>query len=382
MAKNANGMGSIYQDKNKNCWRGSITLGRDETGRLRRKTFTGRTQKIVKEKMDKFLLENKTEHFLEGSKVKLTDFTYYWFSIYSRKVSEASARGRAFALRNLFENFPGLKDVYVTDITPEFLEKGIYRFMENVGITDFTEYYRAPLTYLLDYGVKKDYFKVNPLKRIDLKQFTKTKTKIKKLAFSQQEKEAFLGELERIYTEKLITVDIYYYPFYLFLFWTGLRAGEACALQWSDVDFENNRISVTKTISHNMENQYIIKQSTKTGLERYVYLHEEALRVLNYIKENEKIFSNDTFVFVQYKDKSRYITHDSLKTYIKHACRNAGITPVTAHFLRHNFISMLVNSGAPVTAVRELAGHKDLKTTLNTYSHSNADMLKDIMDKI
>ena len=44
-----------------------------------------------------------------------------------------------------------------------------------------------------------------------------------------------------------------YYEHYLFIcFWllftTGLRIGEAAALQWDDIDFESGIISVTKTL--------------------------------------------------------------------------------------------------------------------------------------
>ena len=382
MTKNANGLGSIYHDKTKNCWRGFITLGRDETGKLKRKSFSGKTQKIVKDKMDKFALEFMTEDYLEGTKIKMTDFAYQWFMIYKHHVSESSARSRVFALRNLFENFPGLMDAYVVDVTPRFLEKGIPVFMDKIGIEDFTEYYKAPLQFLLEFGVQKGYYKENPLSKVDLRPFSKKKVKSKKLAFSQSERRVFLGELDRVYTDKFITIDNYYYPFYLFLYWTGLRLGEACALQWCNVDLEHNRILVDKTITRNMGNSYVIKESTKTGVDRYVYLHKEASRLLKFISDNREVFSNDTFVFVQYKDKSRYVTHDALKSTIKKICARAGITPVTAHFLRHNFISMLVNSGAPVTAVRELVGHSDLRTTLNTYSHSDVDMYKNMMDKI
>lgn len=42
-------------------------------------------------------------------------------------------------------------------------------------------------------------------------------------------------------------MDIRDYPIFLTLAYTGMRAGELCALKWSDIDFEEQTISITKT---------------------------------------------------------------------------------------------------------------------------------------
>ena len=52
-----------------------------------------------------------------------------------------------------------------------------------------------------------------------------------------------------------------YYEHYLFIcFWllftTGLRIGEAAALQWDDIDFESGIISVTKTLYYKSMTEY------------------------------------------------------------------------------------------------------------------------------
>lgn len=383
MAKNANGLGSIYFDKNAKVWRGSITLGRDDRGKLKRKTFTGKTQKVVKEKMDKFNLEHNTDKYIEASKICFADFTEYWFNVYKRTVAESSARSRKQRLNSLFKYFPELNDVYVTDVTPQFLEEGIRKLIKRARIKSFTEYYRVPLNMILNFAVKKEYFRVNPLQKVDLAQFNSHKRTIKdKLAFSEQENQAILGELNRIYDEKLITVDIYYYPFYLLMFWTGMRNGEVCALKWEDIDFNNRIIHICRTLSKDIDGHYMIKDSTKTYNERYVYMHDEAYRILKFVKDNSKIFSNDEFVFVQYKDKSVYVTYDSIKSFIKRACENAGIGEISTHFLRHNFVSMLINKSVPVNIVRDLVGHKDVSMTLNVYTHSNPEIYKNALDKL
>lgn len=59
--------------------------------------------------------------------------------------------------------------------------------------------------------------------------------------------------------------------FYLLAF-SGMRSGELCALKWSDVDFRNNTIRITKTLyneSNNMKKYELTPLRRKVLLELY-----------------------------------------------------------------------------------------------------------------
>jgi site-specific recombinase XerD len=51
------------------------------------------------------------------------------------------------------------------------------------------------------------------------------------------------------------------------------------------------------------------------------------------------------------------------------------------HCLRHTFCSLLAEAGVPVTAIRELAGHSDLKITLR-YVHTLPESLQAAIDRL
>jgi site-specific recombinase XerD len=71
---------------------------------------------------------------------------------------------------------------------------------------------------------------------------------------------------------------------------------------------------------------------------------------------------------VLYQDDGAVFTEKRVQTFIQRAARRVNLRNTGAHILRHSFCSHLAMRGAPVTAIQELAGHKDLKMTMR-YMH-------------
>lgn len=72
---------------------------------------------------------------------------------------------------------------------------------------------------------------------------------------------------------------------------TGMRKGEALALTWIDLSFDNQELIINKAITRGRDNQLYVK-STKTGTSRTIKIDEETLNILNtWKKEQQKKFS-------------------------------------------------------------------------------------------
>ena len=159
-----------------------------------------------------------------------------------------------------------------------------------------------------------------------------------------------------------------------FLLYTGLRIGEALALTWQDIDFQNKTVRVNKNLKQvknrdkNNQCKYkiIIQDSTKTNSgSRIVPLNNKSIEALNHIKkftgQYKYVFSTETGNNVSGR------TYDTMFRKIQENCGFKEVYGV--HALRHTFASLLFKKGIDVKTVSEILGHKDISVTYNTYIH-------------
>lgn len=159
---------------------------------------------------------------------------------------------------------------------------------------------------------------------------------------------------------------------FIFLLNTGLRIGEALALEWQNIDFEKKLATIRSNVVYvkdrtdNQKSYRCIKQSTtktKNG-SRIIPLNSEAIRALISLKG---INGNTPYIFAT-KNGKRIHPRNVDRTFrgILHQC-NIPCTGV--HSLRHTFASRLFAKGVDVKTVSELLGHSDIGITYDTYIH-------------
>jgi len=204
-----------------------------------------------------------------------------------------------------------------------------------------------------------------------------TKLKIPQAATSTTQRRA-LTEFER---QRVMEFEHRAKPSAMLMMLSGLRRGEATALQWNDIDFVNNKISVTK--SYNFKTKDF--KSPKNGKARVVSVPQI---LIDYLKTLPKVSP-----FVLTNARGQMMTEDSWKrlyqSYMldmnieyefggsinKHAC-NVNVPMVidtfTPHELRHTFCTIMFEAGIDALTAKEQLGHSDIKTTLSIYTHLSA----------
>lgn len=186
----------------------------------------------------------------------------------------------------------------------------------------------------------------------------------------------------------------------MIMLYAGLRRGEVVPLLWSDIDLEAGTISVNKSMSRKGSN-WDIKTGAKTraGV-RTVYIPGV---LIDYLKElprssflvcpdtTGKMLSLSAFekmwdsylaeLNFRYGDFSCVMItgkNGRLEKFIKPKSRFAPkkipmvIPQISPHWLRHTFITNLYFAGIDILTAKELAGHADIHTTMEIYTHLDA----------
>ncbi len=141
-----------------------------------------------------------------------------------------------------------------------------------------------------------------------------------------------------------------WYPVWATALLTGMRSGELYALEWSDVDFENDNVRVSKSFNKRLKE---IK-STKAGYWRNVPLSPELKSLLLSLKNT----STSNFVLPRFKDWERGEQSKILKQFLA----QNGLPKVKFHALRACFATQLLTKGTPPAIVMKICGWRDLKT--------------------
>ena len=135
---------------------------------------------------------------------------------------------------------------------------------------------------------------------------------------------------------------------------TGARKQEVLKAKWSEFNFKTNTWRIPMT---------------KNGKPRSVPLNEEALNVLQILKERHL---SDTYVVPNPSTGKPFI---SIFASWDTARRKAGLADVRIHDLRHTFASLLVNNGRSLYEVQQLLGHSESSTT-QRYAHLSEGTLR------
>ncbi|WP_144526167.1 tyrosine-type recombinase/integrase [Bacillus pumilus] len=185
--------------------------------------------------------------------------------------------------------------------------------------------------------------------------------------------------------------DHEYYTMFFLLAWTGIRVGELAALKWSDVDFENNSISITKTYFNDRDNtkEFEILTPKTKGSVRVIDIEPEVIAVLKKHKANQNAVKiaiknewfDGNFIFGRMKRTKYYGYPPFVKTIenrFNSVLKKSGIQKkLTPHSLRHTHTSLLAEGGVDLHRIMARLGHTEDKTTRLVYLHITSDRKKE-----
>lgn len=170
----------------------------------------------------------------------------------------------------------------------------------------------------------------------------------------------------------------------LLCFYTGLRLGEVCALQWDDIDFDAGTMSVERTISRiksfedgeNKTRLAIGKPKSRTSI-RKIPIPEFLLDLLKQTKKQN--YEDNCYVLSGSQIPMEPRTYQKM---FKRILAAAGVKNRKFHAIRHTFATRALELGIDMKTLSEILGHSNVSTTLNIYAHSLFEQKKNAIDRL
>lgn len=163
--------------------------------------------------------------------------------------------------------------------------------------------------------------------------------------------------------------------------YSGIRIGELCALQWKDVDFKNNKLTISKTIQRiyikdkdNNISKIIVSTPKTKNANREIPINKDFLEILKKLKSEK-----DNYVL---SNTSKYVEPRTYRKHFNKVLRELKIKQFNFHSLRHTFATNCISLGCDYKTVSELLGHANVNITLNLYVHPRYSQKKKCIDLI
>ena len=174
---------------------------------------------------------------------------------------------------------------------------------------------------------------------------------------------------------KLVDEPTKYRAFFYLIAYSGLRRSEMLGLEWKDVDFEHNVISVRRTSNYTAERGTYTDTTKTKRSQRSLKISPFIMNTLKQLRSeqdeqalkygNEWVESDRLFV----KWNGEPMNNQTPYGWLKEFCEKNELPFYGIHSFRHFAASALILAGLDVTTVSGALGHSNSTTTLNIYSH-------------
>lgn len=364
--------------KRGNSWYYILDLAKINGKRNQIERYAGKTKTEAQETLNKVIHEYQTTGTLPvNNKISTHDYFEHWYENYVMTELKLNTQKN---YRGMLDKHihPAIGDYYLKDIKPATLQELLNQKKED-------GYAKQTLAIMKGIFNKAFSMAVYPYEflKTDPSQFVKTPK------YDQKEWKD-KGDLKIISFDdfkKLQNTVPAHSPYYLAMmisFQTGLRRAEVCGLQWKDIDFENETLTVEQIMIQNGKEWLMGTPKTQSSY-RTIHIGPTLLSLLKKAKlrqKENKLFYREFYTdteFVCTKENGEPVTLNSIKWYTEKFRKESGVD-YNFHSFRHTHATMLLENGAKPKEIQVRLGHSRLSTTMDTYAHVTKKMKKETVD--
>lgn len=353
-----------------------VSCGYDTNGKHKEQAMTWKpepdmTKRQIEKELQRqaVLFEESVAHGYKTTAVKFQEFAEEWFEEYAKLNLRSTTYERMRQLTHRV--YPAIGHLRMDKITARQLQ-GFVNSLAKEGANEKTGKPLAPktirhnLSFISDvfsYAVKMDLMSDNPCRKVTI-----PKGEVKEKPIYSQEEMALL--LTRINGE-----PTKYRAFFFLIAYSGFRRSEMLGLEWKDVDFEHNVITIKRTSNYTAgRGTYTDTTKTKRS-QRVLKISPYIMGILKELKDEqdeEALRLGDKWVetdrlFVKWNGEP--MNNQTPYGWLKEFCEKNELPFYGIHSFRHFAASALISAGLDVTTVSGALGHCNSGTTLNVYSH-------------
>lgn len=350
------------------------------TGKERRTTRRGfKTMKEAKQAERNLLLDveengipsNQSDGFQDPTFEELASL---WLENYKTTVKPSTFENVKSKVEKMTEEH--FKELKLKKITVAYCQRVVIELSKTYVLYN---HYLSVINRIFKYAVLMDILDSNPFDKV-----------IKPKSRQVQRKGNFLTKEELKEFLKLAQTATlsYFFPLVHLMAYTGLRQGEALALKWSDIDFENKRITVNKTAVRIEGKQSLQTPKTKNS-KRVISIDPTTLSILKswkkdqikiYFRNGKHFEGDENFIFTNQRGEWVHI-HNFIR-YFKRFIADHKLKTITPHGLRHTHASLLFSAGVEPKNISDRLGHSTVQITLDLYTHITEEQRSDTVDKL
>lgn len=375
--KAAKGAGTIRKKtvtrngKDYTFWEARVTVGYDPgTGAQIQKSFSGKTQKEVREKMQAAAVALNDETYQEPTKMTLGGWLDIWAEEYLGDVKPHTVASYKTQIRVHIK--PALGAVKLQALSSHQIQ----RFYNGLAKADgkkkalsakSIKNVHGVLHRALQQAVENQYIRVNPSAVCKLPRVVKKEIK----PMDENQMGEFLKAIKGHRYENLFTVALF----------TGMREGEALGLMWDCVDFDRGIILIDKQLQHEKRQggEYIFaplkndKARTITPAPWVMQLlrQHRSEQIQKRFKARE-LWESSGLVFTD--DLGHHLAIHTVYKDFKKVAASIGCPDLRVHDLRHTYAVASIRAGDDIKTVQGNLGHATAAFTLDVYGHVTDQM--------
>lgn len=371
MARNAKGGGNIRKKtvtrngKQYTYWEARITTGRDPgTGKQVQRSFTGKTQKEVREKLQAAAVAVTTGTYTEPSKLTVGQWLDIWSAEYLGNVKPNTVRIYKNNIKKHIKPYIGA--IRLTDLHPHTVQT-VINGLDELSAASIRLVYKV-LHMALEKAVELEYLPRNPARRCVLPKLEQEEIH----PLTDEQATALLKAARGGPMEYLLAVALF----------AGLRLSEILGLTWDVV--ENKTITINKQLSRPDMRQAGIFITPKNGKSRTIAPAPSVLSILKAQKRRQiemrlkagPLWNNSENLVFTLEDGSP-LDQWRVEKAFKNVLETAGLEGIRFHDLRHTYAVNAIRAGDDIKTIQGNLGHASAAFTLDRYGHFTERMKQD-----